>query len=231
FLYANSPRERKFVVKGVLITMAYVIGFLALLAIGNHVWHTLKLSRNVLLWGTKAAWGIYLVGLVPLIIWFNRRQKQIKIEDGTYVDPQEIKAKDVSQASHLIRRYIYWNSGGAIFGCLCWLYPFMVMARDWLTAVIVSVCALALFVISTRACIRNPKRYWSIAIYDLLVLAALNFVIVNLRWDDWMPSYRQSAYYQAFSDLSLWIVNALMGGVFAFLLILLALMARKNRAG
>ena len=62
-----------------------------------------------------------------------------------------------------------------------------------------------------------PEHYPRIAMAVFAPLAALNLVLVNLRWEDWMAAFRQSPFAATSVELPLWAVNVLLvtviGGV------------------
>ncbi len=58
------------------------------------------------------------------MLWCKRREKQIQIEDGTYVKPEWRTLK-------MTKGQIYGAFGGSISGSLVWLFRITVAADDW----------------------------------------------------------------------------------------------------
>jgi len=220
----RSPRERKFVVKATWLVTAYVLGFLGILFLA---WVSLSSSPS-LPWVMIGVWGLYVVGLFALIAWGNGRQRQIRIEDGTYVDPRQ--ARDASAGRPLSKGAIYGSFAGAIFGAVCWVFVISYVARDWITPFVVLAVASALFAVSTRVCLGAPRAYHRIAMGTGAGLAALNLAVINVRWEGWMVAYRQSSFYQPANDLPLWLMNLIILGLFGFLCLLFFVLHRSQRA-
>jgi len=222
----KSPRERQFVIKLTVIVFAEVI-FL-LLVIGVFLVLALKgVVPKKVYWTVFAViMSTHFIGLFPIIIWGNRRIRQIQKEDGTYVEPKRYPAK-MSKAN------IYGAFGGSIFGAVCWIIPMSFIARDRLVLGMVLFAAGMIFWISTEMCLRDQKKKWRILIADGIALCALDLLVVNFRWNQWMEVYRQSSYYEPREDISLWAINLIIGIIFAILLILFLVSdlrhRRKNR--
>src|SRR5436190_16607720 len=82
----KSPRERQFMVKQTWWAVACVAAFLCAMAL------VIKFGKKLL--PTHPVWFATLLialaaGLMVIIVRANRRQRQIQIEDGTYIAPQE----------------------------------------------------------------------------------------------------------------------------------------------
>jgi hypothetical protein len=96
---------------------------LTLIAVPLCLWWKLHLSRS--------PWPIVVIYLalvflpgIPFVLWCKRREKQIQIEDGTYVKPEWRTLK-------MTKGQIYGAFGGSIFGSLVWLFRITVAADDW----------------------------------------------------------------------------------------------------
>lgn len=102
---------------------------------------------------------------------------------------------------------IYGSLGGAIFGSLCWLAVMTIVCKDWPALVLVTIAALALFIWATRSILSGRMHYWPAAKWSLAGIVAINLALVNLRWNHWLETYRQSQWYDPTNDLSLQAVN------------------------
>jgi len=223
----RSPHERRFMVR-----MAWVVGVYAalfcgcLFAITFNARAIIAVSPWLLAGSLAGLSGVYIAGLIALIVRSNRRQRQIQIEDGTYVEPRPIHSIVQGQVS---KGAVYGSLGGAVFGSVCWLFILSAISKDWYVAAAVLILSIILWYVCTRGALRAPQRYYQIAMAALAGVALLNLAVVNLRWARWMPVYRQSSLYDPMSDWSLWAINALIVGLFACLILLFYIRDRRQR--
>jgi RNA polymerase sigma factor (sigma-70 family) len=127
----------------------------------------------------------YCAVLLRLVLWTNRRQREIQIEDGTYVDPSA-HPELVNRAPS--RKAIYASLGGGIIGATAWLVIAAIRAGDWGGAGSVAAGAFAIFMVSTSMCVRRPQQYWSVATLVVAALGVATLVLVNLRWSAWFAN-------------------------------------------
>jgi hypothetical protein len=206
----RSPRERAFVKRSIWVYAAYGLAFVAVEILG-----LLALPRLV---ATVTAQvmivGAYTVGLVLMIVRGNRRQRQIQIEDGTYVDPSTLPRPDPSRLSPSA---FYGAFAGSLFGGTLWMIPMSLIAGEPWVAASVFATTLALFLLFSRAAIRQPTRYRRLSALSLVALALLNFAAVNLRWETWMAIYRRHWTYEPLADLPVWAMNVGLAVLFGWL--------------
>jgi peptidoglycan biosynthesis protein MviN/MurJ (putative lipid II flippase) len=126
----------------------------------------------------------------------------------------------------LTKGNVYGAFGGSIFGSVCWIFVIASITKDWLTALSILMFAVMLFIISTKKCLQTPDKYWRIVITDMMSIALLTFLVVNLRWERWMEFYpnRSSGF-----DIPLWVMNLLLLAIFAILLVIFILRSRAER--
>ena len=219
----KSSQEKHFMIKCTLamwcelVVLFLVIGLFGLLAVKGVV------PKKVFWVVFAIMMTAHLILLIPAILWANRRQRQIQKEQGTYVVPQY-------QPTKMSKANIYGTFGGSIFGSVCWIIPISFVAKDWLTAVVVVAIASLILIISAEKALHNQERYWRILIWDIIMLCALNLAVVNLRWNQWMPLYRQSSSYNQLVDMPLWGVNLMFIAVFGGLLLMFFFRDRKQQA-
>ncbi len=206
-----SPRERRFLRWVAPLVLCYVGAFLATQAVIDSLYPSFADSA----YGQLTIFSLYGVGLLQLIFWINRRQQRIRVEDGT------APPAPPPGATAMTPRAVYSSLAGAVIGAVCWMLPLCWMAGDWLTGAIIVVAAALAFVIGAQAALRAPERYFRIVSRVSLALAALTLVVMNLRWDVWMPAYRQSVLYDGRGDLPLWVMNLLVVGIFAWVEVVL----------
>ncbi len=169
---------------------------------------------------------VYVASLLALILWANRRQRQIQIEDGTYVAPSEMRARLLEQTDKISRANIYGAFGGTIFGGLAWIIILYCRTEDWLIAGLLPALALLLFATSTKACLRNPRNYYRILIRVLVVLGTVNLAVVNMRWK---MILRLPPQYDRWADLSLWGMDFALLILFGCLILVFYLKDRNLR--
>jgi len=217
----KSPRERWFVIKFTLFVWGEVT--LLFLVIGFFLVLALKGMVPMWIYGMVfvAVMTAHVILLVPAIIWGNRQQRQIQIEDGTYVTPEYQPVK-------MSRANIYGSFGGSILGALCWIFALSVITRDSLVASAVLLFAVGLFIPSAKKCLRSPNKYWQIAIADMMCIAAFTLLILNLRWERWIEFYRHSSG-RNFIDIPLWCVNLAIIAVFSGLLAMFVLRYKEQK--
>ncbi len=210
--HTKSARERRFAV-----TMSIVVWLALVLLIAIPL--VLAITGMIPKWGYWMFFALFFVLLVPSSIWSNARQRQIQIEEGTYVKAEFRPMK-------LTKGNVYGAFGGSIFGSVCWIFVIASITKDWLTALSILIFAAILFIISTKKCLQTPDKYWRIVITDMMSIALLTFLVVNLRWERWMEFYpdRSSGF-----DIPLWFINLILLAVFGILTGLLIFRARAER--
>ena len=207
----KSARERRFA-----ITMSIVV-WLALVLLGA-IPLVLAITGVIPKWSCLPLFALFFVLLVPSIVWGNARQRQIQIEEGTYV-------KTEYRPMRLTKANVYGAFGGGIFGSIAWIFPMSYITKDWLVAPAVLIFAILLFIISTKICLRAQGNYQRIVIIDMMSISLLTLAVVNLRWERWMEFYRDSP---SPYNMPLWSINSIILIIFSVLLVLLILSIRKK---
>ena len=208
----HSPRERRFMVR-----MTVLLWTLLTALIGVPL--ALALAGLIPKWVYWSCWGVFFVGLLPLIVWANRRQRCIQMEDGTYRQPEDVVSLSTSG--------IYGSFAGSIFGATLWMLILAGLVGDWRTFVLIVCCDVSIFCGATVFCVRHPRHYWFAAILAVLGVMAMTLVAVNLCWAAWMAAYRLSSAYDARNDVSLSTLNLVLLGLYGTV-ILTVLMARRR---
>jgi len=210
----RSPRERRFMIRMTVLVWLLLCGL-----IGTPL--VLMLTRIVPAWLYWTCFTIFFCILIPLIFWGNRRQRQIQIEDGTFVPPADVRAE-------LTKPALYASFGGALLGSILWLVILAGIAHDWAALVAVLGGAAVLLPATVRIAGR-PGRYWTAAYLAHAGLAVLTFGAVNLRWQHWMDTYRRSSLYDPTNDVSLTTINLIITAAFLLALTMLIVTARHRR--
>ncbi|MCX5635392.1 MAG: sigma-70 family RNA polymerase sigma factor [Planctomycetota bacterium] len=201
---AASPREWKFINWTAFIQITYCF-VLAAVTIPFVLWW--RLWRHHSSWLILLIYVLFLLPLIPFTIWANRREKQIQIEDGTYIEPQYRMLRMTS-------REIYAAFAGAVFGSLLWLYRVAVEAQDWIVLCVTIAAGFLIFSLAVKVTLRAKEHGFKIAIGTFIAVGLLQLAIVNLRWDRWV-------YILKAKNITLWQINFI---IIAFV-VLLALIA------
>lgn len=182
----RSPRERQFMIRSTWLCAALVVvSGLAMFAI-IRFGRSLIARQHGLFVGLMVVFAlIYCAALLCLALWTNRRQRQIQVEDGTYVDPSARRALVSRPPGHAT---IYSGLGGSIVGATAWLAVAAIRAQDWWGMGIVAMLAITTFVLSTQVCLRQPWRYWSVVALLCVGLCVVTLVLVNARWSAWFAN-------------------------------------------
>jgi RNA polymerase sigma factor (sigma-70 family) len=208
----SSARERRFMVK---MSIACWIALVLLIVVPL----VLALTGVIPKWAYLASFLLFFALLVPFIIRSNARQRQIQIEEGTYVKAERRPMK-------LTKANVYGTLGGSIFGSVCWIFVIASITKDWLTGLSVLIFAIILYAVSTKRCLKSSDKYWRIVITNMIKISLLTFVVINLRWGKWMEFYRESS---SSFDMPLWGMNLILLAVFAILFVLFIFRARAER--
>ena len=210
----RSPRERRFVIRMIVLLWLLLCGLIGAPLV-------LMFTGIVPGWFYWTCFTVFFCTLMPLIVWGNRRQRQIQVEDGTFVAPPDVRAG-------LTKPTMYASFGGAMFGSILWLVILAGIAHDWATMVAVLGAAAVLLPVTVRIAGR-PGRYWTGVYVAHAGIATLTFTAVNLRWQRWMHIYRLSTAYNSLNDVSLATINLIVAAAFLLALVMLTLTTRQRR--
>ncbi len=182
----KSSRERQFMIRSTWLSAALVVAFgLALFGL-VHFGRSPTAQRRELFVGLLVVFAlIYCATLLCLVLWTNRRQRQIQVEDGTYVEPSTRQAFASRPPG---RAAIYGGLGGSVVGATAWLVVAAIRAQDWWGAGIVAMGAATTFALSMSVCLRWPRRYWSVVALLCVVLGVATLALVNVRWSAWFAN-------------------------------------------
>ena len=182
----RSPRERQFMIRNAWLCLGLVavfgLGTCAFILVGR----SLVPSHRTLFIVLVVSWTVlYAVSLLAFILWGNRRQRQIQIEDGTYPQPGPaggLASRPPTPAA------IYAGLGGGILGGTVWLAIAAARAHDgWALSAIV-LTTLLTFLAATRLSLRRPNAYFRAVTFSVVILGGLALALVNLRWEIWSAS-------------------------------------------
>jgi RNA polymerase sigma factor (sigma-70 family) len=179
---AKSLRERRFLIKSMGIMLGWIIVFYVfLIAVKYYLLHNLIPLVTIIIGLTM----LHLIGFGILIYWMHKRIKAIQIEDGTYIAPSEWKKLAFQNFGKISKGQIYGGFAGTIVGAICWLLVLGIMAKDWFTAILIILAAMGIYIFSTYFCVRNPIRYYKIAILTSFCIYFLTTVVILFRWETW----------------------------------------------
>jgi RNA polymerase sigma factor (sigma-70 family) len=220
---ARSPQERRLMIRVGLLVFGYIALLNAFLAAAYALSYMVSWATT---WIVLCALGLlYLGGFVRLTVWACRRQRQIRLETGTHQPPE--------QESRMNRRRstVVGAFAGATFGSVFWIFFMAIGSADWVTAAIVAAIALLIFAISLSVASYNLRAFYHVSIAMTLALAALNLVVVNLRWPRWVASVVPEDATGSQLAFPLWALNLLLGGIFTMILTSLIYKSRHSYVG
>lgn len=232
---AKSPRERAFVIRNTWYCVAYMIGFYGIMAVMGFLFSDsisrafkqnfeLSLTLAIILVG-----GSYSVGLIALIYRWNKRQIEIQKEEGIFVDYANILTSDQTVS----KSNVYGGIGGSLFGGFCWIFLYALLCSDWFSALIVIASALSLFYWSTDKILREPARYYPVAMVNMVITYVVSMGLVNWKWNEWMKIYRENIttnpLYDRSGDVSLTSINVLLTIIYGCLLVGFYFNCRKTK--
>jgi RNA polymerase sigma factor (sigma-70 family) len=174
-----SKRERKESLRNNLIVLSATTAFIIFILsfailwckyVGHSGWIMFTISCVLL--------AILVLVLIPFMIRSMRREKQIQIEDGTYVKPHVRMLRATNGQ-------IYGAFGGAIFASLLWLIRISSATKDWMVFCVILTFAILVFTTATKLYMKARWHGLRIAIGLFTSIGFLHFLLVNLRWKKW----------------------------------------------
>jgi RNA polymerase sigma factor (sigma-70 family) len=187
----RSPRERQFMIRQTFVLLAFVTLFLAAL-FGLISWGRSVATHSRLAFGCAMAGLIlvYCTGLVAMILKVNRRQRQIRIEDGTddLLGGLSGSSKDVARP---LKAQVYGSVGGSTIGALAWMVIQALRLQQWFTAAAIVVFGLVVFIVSSRTWLRHPEKQRRVMLWTIAVLGVFTLLICGLNGREWVKSLRK----------------------------------------
>jgi RNA polymerase sigma factor (sigma-70 family) len=209
----HSPRERRFMIRTSIVMWLLLAALMGVL--------TLALVGMVPRWAFWACFAVFFALLPLLITLTNVRQRQIQMEEGTYPPPPGPPPRFTAGS-------IYGGFAGGIFGSISWFLLMAGIAHDWLVFALSLAGAMLTFLVTAHIAYRYGRRDLG-AWLALAGIAVLTFTAVDLRWDVWLPLYRQSRYYDPGRDIPLKVLNVIMIAAFAGTALVLWVALRRRR--
>jgi len=210
----RSPRERQFMIHVGRMVWGFVTAFLLLLFSAKFFGHGLASSHPAAFVVTIGGlWVAYLSGLIVFIVWGNSRQRQIQIQDGTYVQRTSAPTAIVSAPS---RGAICGSLGGSIVGGTLWMAILAGHTHDWLSLGVVVLAAAGTFIAGTMVCLRRLDKCFAIAAASTAVIGVLAVILMNLRWENWFGHDLQ---FESWSARGMSVVIVLLYSALALLLL------------
>jgi len=208
--HARSADERRFLWR----TMGLVSLLVALLVVSHLVVRLVAPSVFATLWYQIPAWSLYVVILLTFISWGNRRQGQIRAQDGTAADAQRhFDSQPVSPAA------FRGSLAGSMFGSTCWVWITAMVAQDW-TSAVAAIVATAVawwaiaFPLFRAGSVRNQLSLYR---WSLVTVGVITVSAIILRWNSW----RETPPLQSVAWVSPWLLSLLLVGGFSGLWVLL----------
>jgi hypothetical protein len=215
---AKSPRERRFITRMLWFGLAYFVVWITVCTI--LLWMRIRLKMEVLPMGT--VFLVFLLGFPAWAFWNRRRLKHIQKDEGTYVKPEH-RVLEMSKG-HIIGAY-----SGSVYGSLLWLYMTAYKAKDWLVLMVIVIAGVLIVGLATKLCLRARRDLYRIASGVCLAVGAINLLVINLRWEVWIASFKESGRHLKYTRVSLWQINLVMAAVMVVLLLIFLVSDVRHR--
>ncbi len=178
--HSQSRRQREFAKKLAWVVWSLAITFAVVLGGSILVVDRLHVSKGVM-WGYFGTLlSLYLIVLLSVILWANRKERCILLETEPDLIPPTPQLP--------VRLFNNPKAGlyGALLGVICGTlgYPvrFLILAPDALVTALF-VLAAAINAVAVTRTIRRPAEIFRILLWAVVLLGPLNLVLVNLRWE------------------------------------------------
>jgi RNA polymerase sigma factor (sigma-70 family) len=181
---ARSLRERQFMIRQTRLCLFYILLFLAALSALLCFRRSLVAISPVAFGSATAVLaGGYIAGLLIFVTRSNRRQQQIRLEEGTDEtrEPQQWQSLNRSQQFWAV----YGSLGGSTAGALAWIVIRAATAKDWITALGTVLFAVAVVMLGGRAWLRNPACRLRVLLQTLALVAVFTLVICLVHGRAW----------------------------------------------
>lgn len=200
-----QPRERRFIVKLLLTGMGLLLAFGAGLY-GAHLAGINLLSSSP--YSPAIVMLVFACIWIPLCRWGGNRMKQMRIEDGTWVEAQAVTG---TEPGKLTPAGVVTRFAGGIFATTAWLAALAIKSNDWTTLAIIAATSAAAFAIGTSFCLRRPETYFKSMGLSAGVPAFVAIVVTGDGLGLWTgPS-------EASSTSSNWLLPMLNGTIISIL--------------
>ncbi|MGV3774213.1 MAG: RNA polymerase sigma factor [Verrucomicrobiales bacterium] len=184
---AKSEAERKFVWTiiwgGGLYVGVFLVALFSLIYFGKAM-----LPEHPVLFGSLAAGLVisYMIGLFLIIMKVNARQRQIQMEQGTFV-PMEMMGR--SSSKKMTEGQIYGSLFGTVGGGLCWLVMRAFQTGEWMLVGQVAAIGALLFLAGVQFMKRYPKHANRVMFGIIGAVLAVTLIIINSHPDIFWMNY------------------------------------------
>jgi RNA polymerase sigma factor (sigma-70 family) len=221
----DSAGERKFMVRYAVVVWVMVGLFMVALVLVSIL--AKKHLDTPMFFVVQSGMMLLYVGLlVPVVIWGNRRQRAIRLEQGS----PHWSTKAMRPWSTPVG--VYGGLGGAVLGSMAWMVLLAVQVGDWFSAGWVAAAAIAIFGLASRAMKQLGPGSAGPILYGVAVaISVVTTVIMNTRLHAWIAHLNGRTIAQVRADLPLWTVNLLMATAFIVIVVTIRLGQPSGRRG
>jgi hypothetical protein len=207
----QTPRERKFMVRLSVIIWIYVISAMAVLFALVNLTQRYHWSAKTSLIAQSAFWLIYCGALLGMILKWNRRHRQLRIEEGLSEVPLSVAV--VSPMGRFL------SLAGPAIGGVAWMFAMALPAHDALgTAIVAAFTAVlvgwAWWGTHRVAAISMRRFYFQFVI----ALCGFSAVILNWRLHTWMAAMSGQSIERVRQLVPLWTANLLLAAICTLIL-------------
>jgi len=179
-----SPREQRFLIRQTCFFGAYALlalaALLAMIFFGPPLVDSSPVAFGCALAVLAAG---YFAGLITLITRTNRRQQQIRMEDGMDETLESLQPRSPSRRQQLW--HVYGCLGVIAAGALSWIMIEAATTKDWLTAAVTVLFGAAVVLVGGHGWMRQPERWVRVIVPTVVLLGIFTLGVSLLHWDDW----------------------------------------------
>jgi RNA polymerase sigma factor (sigma-70 family) len=199
----QTPRERRFVIRLSVIVWIYVLSAMAVLFSIMHLTQRYYWSMKTSLIAQSSFWLIYCTALVGMILRWNRRHQQLRIEEGLTAIPAGNSI--VSPAGR------FFSLAGPVIGSMAWIFAMALPARDVIGSAIAAVVTVALLAWAWVGTHRRPAAQMRPLYFQIVtVLCVFSAIMLNWRLHTWMAAMSGQSIQRVRQAVPLWTANLLL---------------------
>jgi len=199
----ETPRERKFIVRLSIIIWVYVIAAMGVLFAIMQLTQHYHWSAKTSLLLQSAFWLIYSAALVTMILRWNRRHRQLRIEEGLPAFPAGVAV--VTPAGRFL------SLAGPSIGGVAWIFAMAIPAGDKLGIAITAGIVLLLVGWAWWGTHRKPATAMRSFYFQFVtILCLFNLIMLNWRLHTWMAGMTGVSIERIRQNVPLWTANLLL---------------------
>ncbi|HEV8290618.1 MAG TPA: sigma-70 family RNA polymerase sigma factor, partial [Tepidisphaeraceae bacterium] len=199
----QTPRERRFVIRLSIIIWIYVFSAMAVLFAIMRLTQRYHWSMKNSLIIQSAFWLIYCAALVAMILKWNRRHRQLRLEEG--LSPVPAGVGTITPVGRFI------SLCGPTVGGVAWIFAMTLPARDTLGSAITAGFTILLLCWAWLGSHRMPATSMRRFYFQFVtVLCAFCLIMLNWRLHTWTAAMTHLSMERVRQNIPLWSANLLL---------------------